>query len=272
MAASELTGVSPIESGGLTCVFREVKSTEMGTVARINFFGTLTGPTDQGPTRLTVEGHLLFDLDQQLISYVLMNGRSEIVDSSGRTTGKLEGRYELSRHPAIDDPRLGDTALQGLSLKADSENTALLFDSSQLGVRFLYPRNWELTSVAKSTIQFEEPTGGNMRLTLDSAANPSAEKLQAELLTWLKQQKATLQNKETPQAQTLTETLKAERFTVRAQHQEREKEWTYLIVRDADRSVVLATNFIQERADAMREDLLFLARSLEFTPKEAQKK
>jgi hypothetical protein len=271
VAASELTGVSPIESGGLNCVFYEVKSSDSGTMARINFSGTLVGPTDQGPTRLAVDGHLLFDLDQQLVSYILMNGRSEILDSSGKTTGKLEGRYELRRQPAIDDPRLADIALAGVALKPNSENTALLFEAPQLGVRFQYPRNWELVSIAKNNVQFEEPTGGNMRLTFDPVPAPSVDKLQSDLLGWLKQQKATVQVKESAETETLTDALKAERFTVRAEHQKHDKEWTYLIVRNANRSAVLAANFIQDRAEAIRSDQYFVARTLEFFERESPK-
>lgn len=269
-AASELTGVEPIQSGGLSCTFQEVKETKDATVARIGFSGTVVGPTDQGLTRLAADGHLLFDLDQQLITYVLMNGRSEILDSGGKVTGHLDGRYEFTRRPAIDDPKLTDSAIAGIELKPTPETTALLFDGADLGLQFLYPRNWELSSVSRNVLQFDEPTGGNLRVTIDANPSPTAEKLRSELLNWLKSQKATVTESEPVQALADAAIEKSEQFSVRAQHQQRDKEWTYAVVSEGNRSVAIASNLIQERADALREDVLFVARSMKFMPKDTK--
>jgi hypothetical protein len=264
-AASELTGVEPIQSGKLQCTLQDVKTTDDGTMARISFSGTLVGPTDQGPTKLSVEGHVMFDFDLQLISRLVMNGRSEILDASGRHAGRLDGRYELTRRSAIDDPTLTDSALKDVELKPTPDCTALLFDGSSMGVRFLYPRNWELTAVTMSTIQFDEPTGGNMRLTI--GGNSSSDKLRSELVAWLKQQKATITANDPVEKQTLSESLESETFTVRAEHQQKDKEWTYMIVRNGDRSISIGCNLIQDRAEILRGDLLFLARSVKFVEK-----
>ena len=266
-AVSELTGVEPIQSGKLNCVLREVKSDEKGAIARINLSGTLSGPTDQGPTQMTIEGHLLFDLDTELITYVLMNGRSEILDSAGRVAGQLDGRYELTRRPAIDDPRLSDTALKGLTLKPTPETTALLFESNELGLRFVYPRNWELTSVNKNTIQLEEPTGGSLRLTIDPTPAAATNKLRGDLLAWLKTQKAEIGESAAIESIQLSDTRKADRFTVRAALNKSGREWTYLVIRQSDRTAVLAANFVTDRAEPLRNDLITVARRLEFLRK-----
>lgn len=267
VAASELTGVEPIRSGSLNCVLREVKSIDNATVARVNLSGTLSGPTDQGPTQMTIEGHLLFDLDTQFITYVLMNGRSEIMDSAGRVAGQLEGRYELTRRAAIDDPRLSDAALKDLNLKPTPETTALLFESNDLGVRFIYPRNWEMTSVTKNIIQLDEPTGGTLRMTMDASPAPAAEKLRGDLLNWLKGQKATVDESGAIEQTPLSNSRNADRFSVRATLNKAEKEWTYLVIRQNGRTATLAANLIGERAETLRDDLLFVARRLEFLPK-----
>lgn len=266
-AASELTGVEPIQSGSLNCVLREVKSTDDGTVARVNLSGTLSGPTDQGPTQMLIEGHLLFDLDTQLITYLLMNGRSEIKDSVGRIVGQLDGRYELTRRPAIDDPRLSDAALNGLVLKPTPETTSLMFESSNLAIRFVYPRNWELTSVNKNIIQLDEPTGGSLRLTIDASPVAGTEKLRGELLNWLKGQKAAVGESGAIESVQISETRKADRFTVRAALNKSDREWTYLLFRHNDRTATLAANFVAERAETLRNDLVAVARRLEFLPK-----
>jgi hypothetical protein len=267
IAVSELTGVEPIQSGNLNCVLREVNSDEKGAIARINFSGTLAGPTDQGPTQMTIDGHVLFDLDTDLLTYVMMNGRSEILDSAGRVAGQLEGRYELSRRPAIDDPRLSDSAMKGLALKPTPETTALLFESNELGLRFVYPRNWELTSVNKNTIQLEEPTGGSMRLTLDFAHASASDKLRGDLLAWLKTQKAEITESSPIESIQLSDTRTADRFTVEAALNKSEREWTYFVVRQNDRNAVLAANFVADRAETLRSDLITVARRLEFLRK-----
>jgi hypothetical protein len=266
-AASELTGVEPIQSGTLNCTLREVKSNDDGTVARVNFSGTLTGPTDQGPTQMTIDGHLLFDLDTQLITYVLMNGRSEIADSSGRSAGQLEGRYELTRRPAIDDPRLSDAALKELVLKPTPETTALVFESSNLAIRLVYPRNWELKSVNKNVMQLDEPTGGTMRLTVDATPSPTADKLRGEVLTWLKGQKAASVEFDAIESMQLSDTRKADRFTVRAALGKSDREWTYFVLREGDRTASVAANFVAKRAEALQGDVVAVARRIEFLPK-----
>jgi hypothetical protein len=267
VAASELTGVAPIQSGALRCTFQEVKTTDAATVARIKFSGILTGPTEQGPASMTVDGHLLFDLDQQMISSVVMNGRTDLFESTGQSAGTLEGRYELTRRPAIDDPRLTDSALEGHLLKPSRESTALLFDGKTVGIQFLYPRNWELQSFTKSAVQLKEPTGGDLRLAIDSNPAPRAEKLRTDLVTWLKGQKAIVRGDAAIQSESLSETRRLERFSVQAEHDKTDKEWTYLVITDGGRSVVVACNLLQKRADTLREDIQFLAQSVKFVDK-----
>ena len=267
VASAELTGVEPIQSGALSCTLREVKSSAEATVARVNLSGTLTGPTDQGPTRMTIDGHFLFDLDTQLITYILVRVESDILDPAGRVSGQLEGRYEITRRPAIDDPRLTDAALAELNLKPTAESTALLFESTELGLRMIYPRNWEMTSVMKNVLQLDEPTGGSMRLTIDTTPAPTADRLRGELVNWLKSQKAKVGELSAVEQIALSGARKAERFSVRAVLGDKAKEWTYLLIRREDRTATVAVNLIDERTDALKDDVLFIAGRLEFLPK-----
>ena len=106
-----------------------------------------------------------------------------------------------------------------------------------------------------------------MRLTLDATPPPTIDKLRSELMNWLKQQKATVKGSDSPQSESITETLTADRFSVRAEHQQKDKEWTYVIVRDGTRTVSIAANLIQDRVEVLRGDLLFVAKSVTFTDK-----
>jgi hypothetical protein len=271
-ATSELTGVNPIQSGGLACTLTEVKSTADGAVARVRLTGSLTGPTDQGPTRMTVAGHFSFDLDARLITRLVLDGTSEILSGEGGVVGRLEGRYELDRRLAIDDPKLSDAALAGLELKPTPNNTALLYESADLGVRFQYPRNWEITSAKKNLIQLDEETGGRMHVTIDPGPTSTPTKLRGELLGWLDSQKATVQAAGSPEKVATRGGLAAERFSIRATLGQKSKEWNYIVVRASDRAAALAVNLLEERADVLRGDLDSVAQSIEFLPKGQPKK
>jgi hypothetical protein len=271
-ATSELTGVNPIQSGGLACTLSEVKSTADGAVARVRMAGSFNGPTDQGPTRMNIEGHFIFDLDARLITRLVLDGTSEILSGEGNVIGKLQGRYELDRRPAIDDPKLTDTGLAGVELKPTPGSTSLLYESVDLGVRFRYPRNWEITSAKKNLIQLDEETGGRMHVTIDPSPPATSAKLRSELLTWLESQKAAVKVASSPEKIALTSTLAAERFSIRATLGQKPKEWNYLVVRANDRAATLAVNLLEERADVLRGDINSVAQSIEFLPRGQPKK
>ncbi len=266
-AASELTGIDPIQSGAINCTLREIKSAATGAVARVALSGTVSGPSEQGPSRQTVEGYFLFDLDHQLITSLVFSGQSEILNDDGKVVQKLEGRYELTRRPAIEDPRLSDSELAQLTLKPNAEVTGLLFDDSDLGVRFLHPRNWELASVSKNVIQLDEPTGGRLLVTVDPTPAPNAEKLRADLLTWLGSQKAKVKDAGRVQGTSTSDSRKADHFTVHATVGEKDRQWNYWIVRSGERAATVAANVIASRADALTKDVESIARSFEFLPK-----
>ena len=266
-AAAELTGVDPIQSGNLRCVFRQVSSSGQTKVARVGLVGSLAGPTELGPTRMTVEGHFLFDLDRQLITYLVISGRSEVSGADGNVTGELEGRYELSRGPASDDPRLRDDALAGLDSKPNRESTAMLFEQKNLGVRFIYPRNWDLGSVKDNLIQLEDPTGGGMRLTIDAKPAPTADKLRGQLLQWLESRKGTVKEATNTKPLPLSGSSKAEQFSVQAVLDEKPREWRYVLVHEGERSASIAAGLTTERAPLLRDDVEFVARRLQFLPK-----
>jgi hypothetical protein len=274
-AVTELTGVGPIESGGLTCTFRERKLRGNKPVAQVALSGSITGPSDLGPTRDKVDGHFLFDLDRGLITYVLLSARREILGPGAKVIGTLEGRYELQRRPAAEDALLADAELTKLNLEATAETTALLFDSKDLAVRFLYPRNWELLAVAKNRIELEEPTGGNMRVLVDATPTPTAEKLRAELLSWLKTKQATM--KDTGSVKPFPGPPAGERFTVQAAvakkssadapSDEKLYEWNYVHMRGEGRSATVSASLTADRAATLRGDIDFVASSLKFLAK-----
>jgi hypothetical protein len=266
-SAAELTGVDPIQSGAVNCNVRDVKSTGDGALIRVGLTGTVTGPSEHGPSRQTVDGHFLYDLDHQLISHIVLSGQSEIFDERGKVVQRLDGRFEMTRKPSIEDPRLSNAALAGVSTKPTAESTMLLFEESGVPVRFTFPRNWELTSVHKNVVQLDEPTGGRLLLTVDPTPPPNADKLRTDLMAWLNSQKARVTESGSVEPAMKTDDQRMDRFTVRAVVNGKEKEWRYLVIRAGDRSSTVAANLFAERSAALAKDVEAISRSLEFAAK-----
>src|SRR5207244_10173352 len=112
-AAAELTGIDPIQSGGLRCSLREIKPSGGAGVVRVAIGGTIAGPSDHGPSRQTLDGYYLFDLEQGRVTRLVLEGRSEILGESGEPIGAVQARYQLDRRPSDPDPKLTDAALAG---------------------------------------------------------------------------------------------------------------------------------------------------------------
>ncbi len=51
----------------------------------------------------------------------------------------------MTRSPVAKMPaELSEASLRDLDLKPNEDNTRLLYDNTDLGVRFLYPRGWRV--------------------------------------------------------------------------------------------------------------------------------
>jgi hypothetical protein len=86
-------------------------------------------------------------------------------------------------------------------LEPNDENTLLLFEQSDLGVRFLYPRRWRVAGVSGRQIALDENHGNGLLLTVESGAKvPTAAQFHQEARTWLTQQKANVFRIDQPKA------------------------------------------------------------------------
>src|SRR5204862_4039693 len=87
-----------------------------------------------------------------------------------------------------------DTALRGLSLEPNADNTLLLYDNPELGVRFLYPRRWRVELVRGRQVTLGEAKGGagnGLLLTVEPPANvPTVAAFLAENQAYLTAEKA----------------------------------------------------------------------------------
>src|SRR5207245_7588149 len=101
------------------------------------------------------------------LSYRRLRGRHFLLDAEGREAGQVEGRFVLTRQVPSRPAELTDQALRGVTLSPTAENTRLLYDNTDLGVSFLYPRRWRVAGVQGQQITLDSADGSGVLLTVD---------------------------------------------------------------------------------------------------------
>src|SRR5207247_1326285 len=94
-------------------------------------------------------------------------GVAFLLDKEGKTLGKVEGRFVLTRQANRASPDLSDDVLKGIGQEPNDDNTVLLYDNADLGVRFLYPRRWRVAGVRGRQLGVDETNGSGLLFTFD---------------------------------------------------------------------------------------------------------
>jgi hypothetical protein len=191
MALKELTDLERIDEGGLTCTLDSFTTLVGSRQARVGFQGTIRGVGEDGSARHQLEGQFYFDLTSNHLSYLHVKGTHFLLDKNGQPQGQVEGTFVLTREPLTQARELTDDDVRGLTLEPNEENTLLLFEQADLGVRFVYPRRWRVAGVSGKQIALDENRGNGLLLTLETTAKlPTGPQFQQEARGWLTQQKA----------------------------------------------------------------------------------
>ncbi|MCS6850933.1 MAG: hypothetical protein NZ700_07155 [Gemmataceae bacterium] len=186
----ELTDIDRIDDGQLSCRFDEISLVGSRRLARVCFTGSIRGTNEDGPNRQDLDGYCYFDLEARHLSYLFIRGFHYLLDKDGKETGRVEGRFVLTRQIAARGPGLDDADLQGMAQEPTSDNTLLLYDNPALGVRFLHPRRWRVGVVRGRQITVEEAHGSSLLITLDRPDKvPTAAQFLADSREWFAQQK-----------------------------------------------------------------------------------
>jgi hypothetical protein len=190
-AVAELTDMEKVESGELTVEFVGVTEIEKTRVARLNISGTIRGVNEDGPNEQKLEGHAFFDLNDSLLTYLSLRGTHELLDGKGETVGRIEGQFTMNRTLLSKIPAdLSDSSLQGLNLKPTVENCLLLYDNTQLGIRFLYPRGWRVSVVQGRQVTLDHARGAGVFITVEPTSRvPLANEYLKEVSEFLKKEK-----------------------------------------------------------------------------------
>jgi hypothetical protein len=200
-------------------------------------------------------------MDTNLISSIAVRGNQLLLDKDGKTVGKIAGTFSLSRR--LDSCKeLSDEALRPLKLEPNEENTQLLYDNSELGVRFLHPRRWRVAGTHGRQIGVDENGGSGLLVTLDTLKDtPTAAQYLQETKAYLQQQKAKIIREEpirllqaSPQA--------VEVFSLEVDISGQRVLMHYAVMRQAKGGATIAARIIPQQQQAILQDIEKMVRSM----------
>lgn len=164
-AVEELTDMDRIEQGGVECQLASVDPQRRS--ATVRFAGTVRGLNEDGPNQQTLDGSYTFDLADELITGLTVNGTSVLLDPAGKAMGRVEGRFSLTRRRTACPAELADAALRGLTLEPNPANSLLVYEGNVAGLRFLYPRRWRVKEENDRQVTLDDGRGSGVRITAE---------------------------------------------------------------------------------------------------------
>lgn len=260
-AVTDLTEMDKIADGGLKLKLVSVVSLGGKKMARLALSGTVTGITEDGPSRQTLEGTAYFDLDAAMLSHFALTGTQELLDPSGKVVGKINGRFILTRKAAAAED-LTDRSLQNVGLRPTPENTLLFYNNSDLGVRFVYPRSWRVGAVQGNQVTLEHTRlGGGILITLEPPSKlPSAEQFLTEAKDQVRTLKGTVFSAENP-----VRDNRLDRFALDAEIGGKKVRLSYAILRNSDGGATFAARIPSADAAGLGREIDRILKEFEVT-------
>jgi hypothetical protein len=261
-AVQELTDLDRIDEGGLTCKLEQLATVAGRKHARIGFTGSVRGIGEDGPTKHALDGYLFFDLEANHVSYVSMTGVQHMLDKDGKTIGKIEGTFVLTRRPE-QLKELSDAALAGVKLEPSEENTQLLYDNPEMGVKFLHPRRWRVAGVRGPQIALDENAGHGLLMTVEPLKQiPTAMQFLQESKGWLEQQKAKILKVEQPK-QIQAGPRSVEQFSLEVDISGQKVLMVYLVLRQGKTGATVAARVLPQQQALILQDIERIAKSVQ---------
>jgi hypothetical protein len=261
-AIQELTDLERIEEGSVACRLDQLTLVEKRRHARIAFTGTVRGVNEDGRNRQELEGYFFFDLESNHLSYLYLKGISSLLDKDGKVVGRVEGRFILTRQAPQPCRELSDEGLRGVVLDPNADNTLLLYDSAESGLRFLYPRRWRVANVHGRQVALDEATGSGLLITLEPLERtPTGAHFLAETRGWLQKQNARELRVEQPR-RVLGAANDLEQFALDVAMGGERLALVYYVSRQKHGGVTLAARLLAQDLPALTAEVDRIARSL----------
>jgi hypothetical protein len=261
-AIQELTDLEKIDDGSVTCKLDQLPVIGGRKHARVSFSGGVRGVGEDGPTRHALDGYVLFDLESNHIGYVSMTGLQHLIDKEGNTLGAVQGTFTMTRRPEACK-ELADQALHGMKLEPNEENTQLLYDNPEVGVRFLYPRRWRVAGVRGPQIAVDENSGHGMLMTVEPLKQvPTAAQFLQESKGFLEQQKAKILRVDQPK-QLQAAPKAVEQFSMEVETGGQRFLMVYLVLRQGKSGATIAARVLPQQQQLIVQDIERIARSVQ---------
>jgi hypothetical protein len=252
-AVQDLTDLDAVSEGGLTVEFVSVVPVSNRKHAKLAVSGTVRGTNEDGPTRQKLDGTAYFDLEQNRLDYLKLTGTQEMLDKNDKVTGRIEGSFAMTREASRKADALSDAALKGVELKPTDDNSLLLYDDPALGVRFLHPRRWRVSTQGRQ-ITLTEPTGGGVLLTVTAAGKtPTAKAFQDQVKEYLTKEKAKVSP--IPEPKRVGDRPAVDRFGFDAELEGAKSRMEYAVLTAADGGVTMAARLPEKAAAQLLPDL-----------------
>lgn len=272
VAVAELTDLEKVEDGSIVIEFVGVAKLNDRRLARLKISGTVKGVNLDGPTRQRLDGTAYFDLDTSVLTYLSVKGTHELLDGKGQTAGVIEGQFTMTRTPLLKMPAdLSDGSLRDLALTRTDENTLLLYDNPDLGVRFLHARGWRVGAVQGKQVTLDHRRGGGILITVEAPGQvPAPEDYLKEVSGFLTKQKADITATEKP-VRLRSEPVQLDRFSIDATLDKEKVRLEYAVLKQTDGGVTVAARLPADDAD-VRPEVSRIVRSLSVTKKIEERK
>lgn len=249
-AVEELTDFERIEQGGLEC--RLVSADNR--VAKVAFAGTITGVNEDGPVRQQLDGHFTFDREGSFIASLELTGVKSLLDRDGKTTGKIEGKFKLTREIAGNVIELSDEQIRGLTLEPNPINTLLLYEGAVANVRFTYPRRWRVSVEQGRQITLDGPSGNGLLLTVEPPDKvPSPTDFARETQDYIVKQKGRVIRADPP-LKLRPFPLEIERFGMDIELSNQPARMEYAVIRQQTGGATVAARLAPTDAAALRPE------------------
>ncbi len=268
-AIQELTDLEHIDEGSLECRLEQFTTVEKRRHARISFHGAIRGTNEDGPNRQELDGYFYFDLESNHLSYLYLQGKHFLLDKDGKEVGRIEGRFGLARQANTRAPDLNETALKGVTTEPNADNTLLLYDNPDLGVRFLYPRRWHVAGVRGSQVTLDSADGSGLLLTLDPLTRaPTGARFLTESRDWLGKQQARLLRIDPPR--TVRSSPILEHFALESEMGQQKFVMDYYVTRQNNGGATLAARLLPRDLAALQKEVERIALSVVVTREQSR--
>jgi hypothetical protein len=163
--------------------------------------------------------------------------------------------------------QLADGALAQITIEPNADNTLLLYEEPDLGVKLLHPRRWRIGRVARGQITLDESNGSGLLITVEPLKRvPSAVEYLRESQGFLEKQKAKIGRVSQP-TRLQNAPNEVEQFHFNAVLSDQPVVMDYLIVRQPNAGATFAARLLENDRDALMKEVERMARTLTLSRK-----